>query len=185
MIEYIKHDERFSYLIFDEPTAEYRDMMLLAAADNKHGLHLNYKGDIIQDSHFVTIILRHDEPMEIYGLEKTGWNGVARGFYRAYKPADKRGHDLGFWDWHSSKVVMNFYKWYPQFHEQFGINTIFVTRNHVRKPNFSGYLKKSDADYYQYAGTGLYRKTMQDFYVWGDAEFLGDIPIHDSDQHSW
>jgi hypothetical protein len=175
MIEQIKHNDKFSYLVSDEPTAEYRDIMLYAAADNKHELHLNYKTDIIKESYFVTIILDGNNPVEIYGLEKTEWPGVARGFYRAYRRADQRGHHLEF-----SKIVMNFYKWYPQFHIDCGIHTIFVTRNHKGKSNFSGYLRKSDADYYKFAGTHLYRKTLQDFYVWGNPSFLSDIPINDS-----
>ena len=183
MIELIRHDKRFSYLVFDEPTDAYRDMMLLAASDNKHDLHLNYKGDIIKESYFVTIVLRNDEPMEIFGLEKTQWSYVARGFYRAYKPESKRGHDLGFWDLQSSKAVMNFYKWYPYQH-RYNIDTIFITRNYKPKTKFSKYLEKSDASYYEDAGAYTYRKTPQNFYVWGNKRFLSDLPVYEPDKES-
>lgn len=183
MIDQIQYNNKLSAIVFSEPVDEYRQMMLSAASDNSHELHRNYKDNMVLDTFFCVIVFYEDTPMEIFGLEKTELCPRAgRGYYRAYKPKEIREQHIGA-DWETSKFVMNFYKIYPQFHEQYGIDTIYITRNY--KPQnkyFSKYLEKSDASYYDYAGTYMYRKKPQDFYIWGRKEILSDLSIYEPDE---
>lgn len=184
MIDQIEYSNKLHALVFSEPTDEYRHMMLTAAADNGHELHKNYKTDMIHDTFFCVIVLYENTPMEIFGLEKSELcPRSGRGYYRAYKPREIRAQSIGA-DWETSKFVMNFYKSYPRYHEQYGVDTIYITRNY--KPQnrfFSRYLEKSDASYYDYAGTYVYRKQPQDFYVWGRKDILSDLPIYEPDKN--
>ena len=179
MIDKIQYSDELSALVFDEPIDEYRQMMLLAASDNSHDLHKNYKGNMIQDTFFCVLVYYNDMPVEIFGLEKSELcTRAARGYYRAYKPKEIREQSICI-HLDYSKFIMQFYDTYSHYHKEHGIDTIYVTRNY--KPQnrfFSKYLNKAGASYYDYAGTYLYRKTLQDFYVWGRKEILSNLPVH-------
>ena len=185
MIDEIQYNNLISAIIFNEPVGAYRDILLNAASDNSHKLHKNYKSDFIHETFFCVIVYYDNEPMEIFGLEKSDLDPKAgRGYYRAYKPKDIRERRVGA-DWETSRFVMNFYQTYPYYHQQYGVDTIYMTRNYKQQnKNFARYLKKSHADYYDYAGTYLYRKQPQDFYVWGRKEILSDLPIYEPDKES-
>lgn len=182
MREEIYYDESTRAIVFNEPIPEYRELMLIAASDNAHSLQNNYKSNILQDQVFMTIFVINGRPAVMYGLFQEPWMGrAARGLNRFYKPPYAReGTESGTFDWRINDVrVVNFYKDNP-IHEWFGIETIFITRNYTNARKDAVLAKRFKRDwqscFVEYPDILIYKDTPQRFYVWGDKQFLKQLP---------
>lgn len=183
MIEKIIYDTNTYAFVFTEPIPEYRELMLIAASDNSHKLHGNYKKDILADQLFMVLIMFKNDPVFMFGMQQEPWMGTAaRGFCRAYKRPEYRtleysgiGAPL-----HGSRI-MSFYNDHPKYHESFGVDTVFFTRNYTNEPDgrlLSRQMREWKQPYVLYKDVLMYRGVPQRFYVWGNDNFLNQLPVY-------
>lgn len=187
MIETVHYDDQTRAIIFNEPIPEYRELMLIAASDNQHNLHANYKTDILRSQLFMTMFIINDQPAVMFGLFQEPWMGkAARGLNRFYKPPYAReGTKYGNFNWQiNDQRVVNFYKDNP-IHKKFNIDTIFITRNYVSARKDAALSKRFKREWQspftEHSDILMYKGVPQRFYVWGNADFLKQLPVHRPD----
>lgn len=203
MIETIRYDDYVSVIVFDEPIPEYHDIMLEAASDEDNTLIKNYTKDLLKTHHFMTIWTFNAEPAIIYGLHKDPDlpSDTCRAMSRIYRRKNFRDitkqEDLQI-DLKQEiqkrldlDRTMYFYFDHPQFHQEFGINNMFLTRNVTQRndqsrleKHFDRYRKmRSDlTDHFIYEETvRIYHTVPQRFWVWGDNSFLNSLPVYQPD----
>ena len=166
MIDSIKYSDDISLIIFDEPIREYYDIMLKAATDRKSPLKDNYKSNTLSCCYFMSILTYKGEPHCIYGLEKTPWEKAARAFFRLYIPP------LVFrYNGIDGSIIFNTYHNHPEYHQKYGIETLFFTRETYLKPfrankyNFKDNWIKQEKPY-------MYNHVPQWVWVLGSNRFL-------------
>lgn len=199
MIETIKYDDDVSVIVFDEPIPEYREMMLSAASDNENDLRKNYAQNVLKDNLFMTIWTWQSDPAIIYGLYQDPDlpENTARAmnrFYRRWQHRDitkskfKTNHKRN--DQLDLNRTLYFYADHPEFHQSYGIDTLYITRNITEKTDhrslekyFQRYRKhRPDVkDYFiMEEDVRIYHTVPQRFFVWGDNSFLDSLPIDHS-----
>jgi len=177
MIDIIDYSNNLSCTVFDEPFQDYYDIILNATAFDTHRLTNNYKTNVLEDMEFMCLWKLGDKRM-LYGLQhhESLPSNVARVFSRFYLPTN--GRDIIARSKDEMQCVMSFYNDHPQYHQRLGYDTLFFTREVVgnkkdivvtKLAERSGFKKIEEPRYY--------RKTLQNFYVLGNTNFVTAFPL--------
>lgn len=172
-------DINHQIIVFDEPIQEYYDLALLAASTDGP-LAKNYRKPIHYEKEFMTLITIEKEPAIMFGTERDNMlpNNVARGFVRTFVNPKFR---VQYSNLNSYRNTYNgFYNLFPQYHQNLGINTIFITRNFKSFKRREKVLeeKLNALDWIKYPEPVMYNNCLQWVFVFGDPSFCDKLPKH-------
>lgn len=174
----------FSFLVTDERISELDSITLEAATEYKNTYRANYRRNVLDDSHFATLLCYQDKPIGVMTLQtKNTPDNVARGYSRMFRSDDLPDDISRKGGFSNSKIwryldeqVYNFYNYYP-YHLNYGIDTIFISRNYIgdRKNSMDRILRNTV--YVKHPDVRMYRGVPQMFYVWGNDSFLKEFEL--------
>lgn len=178
-------------VVFDEPISDYWDILLQASTEKHNRLKDNYKYNVLKDHLFMTLYYVDDEPAELFGLYHTEDMGkCARGFNRLYKARKfrtlhtYRKEITNYYNevLHGNKIF-NFYRDFPQYHSEFGIDTIFFTRNYRSARNdihlADRLANEWETSFIPYQGVQMFNNVPQKIYYDGPyTNFFESLPLH-------
>lgn len=147
----------------------------------------NYNIEILnnqaKDVVFFATFICNGMPLGVWSVvrDPTFKPSVIRTFYRYYIHAHPPfATDLNNLNKFESLYGVGFHKSFPKYHENFGAETIFFTRNvKKKKTTMDRIIRKYDVPFKRLEDIKIYRSVPQHIYVWGDATELERLPNYE------
>lgn len=178
MLDKIQFHDNMHATVFDKPTDEYRELMLLAASDD-HYLSKNYQKDIIKEMHFMVALYQDNIPLVLWGCQPVNGlpNNIARAYARFYYAPAARSTNLPVRG-PAETFFIRFFVDYPQYHESLGIDTLFFTRN-LKGKRRDRWIEDNfeEVGFKKLPEPRMYKGVPQYFFVQGKSNFVTEFPL--------